>query len=69
MRAADDLDQQHGWECLRCGEEVTSANRYEVEITEVDSGSEYEFSSDIDIGATDMSGSIRSYSDSGFSDH
>lgn len=67
IRAADDLEKGHGWECLRCGEEVISADRYEVEITEVENGSDYEFSSDLD--ATDMSGSMGSYSESGFSDY
>lgn len=69
MRAADDLDKQHGWECLRCGGEITSANRYEIEITGIDSGSEYGFSSDISLGATDISGSMGSYSESGLPDH
>ncbi|KAF7776033.1 hypothetical protein Agabi119p4_4426 [Agaricus bisporus var. burnettii] len=52
MRTADDLDKQHGWECLRCGGEITSANR-----------------SDISLGATDISGSMGSYSESGLPDH
>lgn len=69
MRTADDLDQQRGWECLRCGEEVTGADRYEVEVTEPESGSDYEFSSDVDLDATDMSGSMGSYSESGLSDY
>ncbi|KAJ3573346.1 hypothetical protein NP233_g2484 [Leucocoprinus birnbaumii] len=68
MRTADDLDSEHGWECLRCLEEVTAADRYEVEVQEVESGSDYEFSSDIDLDATDMSGSMGSYSGSGISD-
>ncbi|KAF9451647.1 hypothetical protein P691DRAFT_723670 [Macrolepiota fuliginosa MF-IS2] len=69
MRTADDLDKEHGWECLRCGSEITSADRYEVEITEAESGSDYEFSSDIDFDATDLSGSMGSYSESGLSDY
>ncbi|KAF5363644.1 hypothetical protein D9756_000498 [Leucocoprinus leucothites] len=68
MKAADDLDKEHGWECLRCTEEVTSVDRYEVEVQGIESGSDYEFSSDIDIDATDMSGSMGSYSESGLSD-
>ncbi|KXN86408.1 Peroxisome biogenesis factor 2 [Leucoagaricus sp. SymC.cos] len=68
MRTANDLDKEHGWECLRCTEEVTSADRYEVEITGVGSGSDYEFSSDIELDATDMSGSIGSYTESALSD-
>jgi len=67
MRAADDLDKESGWECLRCREEVTSAERYGVDAAEAESGSDYAFSSDIDFDATDMSGSIGSYSGSGLS--
>lgn len=63
------MGEEHGWECLRCTEEVTSANRYEVEITGLESGSDYEFSSDIDLDTTDISGSMGSYSESGLSDY
>ena len=69
MRIAHDVGEEHGWECLRCTEEVTSANRYEVEITGLESGSDYEFSSDIDLDTTDISGSMGSYSESGLSDY
>jgi peroxin-2 len=69
MRTADEMDNEHGWECLRCAEEVTSADRYEVEVTELESGSDYEFSSDIDLDVTDMSRSTGSYSESGLSDN
>ncbi|KAJ7180250.1 Pex12 amino terminal region-domain-containing protein [Mycena crocata] len=69
MRAADEGQK---WECLRCGQRVESADRLVVEVgsaaSEV-SGSEYEFSSDMDV--TDMSGSLASmgsYSESGLSE-
>ncbi|KAJ3517981.1 hypothetical protein NLJ89_g156 [Agrocybe chaxingu] len=68
MRAADDAEDDLGWECLRCGEEVKEAHRYTVDITESEvSESDYEFSSDLDLG-TDLSGSMGSYSESGFSE-
>lgn len=68
MGIADDTDKEHGWECLRCTEEVTSANRYEVEITGSGSGSDYELSSEIDLDTTDISGSLGSYRESVLSD-
>lgn len=71
VRAAEGEDEDQGWECLRCGEEVRKADRYSVEVPEVDdvdvSGSEYEFSSDLDM-YTDMSGSMGSYTESALSD-
>ncbi len=69
MRTVDDLDKEHGWECLRCCEEITSAERYGVDVPEPESGSDYAFSSDLDFDATDMSGSIGSYSGSGLSNY
>uniref|UniRef100_A0A0W0EZI3 RING-type E3 ubiquitin transferase (cysteine targeting) n=1 Tax=Moniliophthora roreri TaxID=221103 RepID=A0A0W0EZI3_MONRR len=68
LRVADE-GETHAWECLRCAETVTSANRFAVEtVGSEPSGSEYEFSSDFDL--TDLSGSVGSYSysESGFSD-
>ncbi|KDR83605.1 hypothetical protein GALMADRAFT_219427 [Galerina marginata CBS 339.88] len=68
IRTADEADDEMGWECLRCGEEVKEAHRYTVEIIESElSESDYEFSSDLDI-STDLSGSMGSYSESGFSE-
>lgn len=68
MRTADESDDDQHWACLRCGEKVTEAHRYTVEISESErGGSEYEFSSDLDLG-TDLSGSIGSYSESGLSE-
>lgn len=71
MRVADEGDDDLGWECLRCGEGIKGADRYvvEVEMGSEMSGSEYEFSSDLDMDATDMSGSMESYSESGLSDN
>lgn len=67
MRTADDLDKESGWECLRCCEGVMSAERYQVDVPEAETESDYAISSDIDLDATDMSGSIGSYSGSGLS--
>jgi peroxin-2 len=68
MRTADESDDDQYWACLRCREKVTEAHRYTVEISESEKGgSEYEFSSDFDLG-TDLSGSIGSYSESGSSE-
>lgn len=68
MRTADESDDDQHWACLRCREKVTEAHRYTVEISESErGGSEYEFSSDLDLG-TDLSGSIGSYSESGLSE-
>lgn len=65
MRMVDEPDQH--WVCLRCGEKVTEAHRYTVEISESErGGSEYDFSSDLDLG-TDLSGSMGSYGESGLS--
>jgi len=68
IRTADEADDEIGWECLRCGGEVKEAHRYTVEIIGAElSESDYEFSSDLDI-STDLSGSMGSYSESGFSE-
>jgi peroxin-2 len=66
------IDGDQGWECLRCCEIVQGADRYSVEVPESDSdlnvsGSEYEFSSDLDM-YTDMSGSMGSFSESALSE-
>lgn len=68
MRSAD--EDGEGWECLRCGERVKGAERFVAEMgsERSGSGSEYEFSSDMDMDVTDMSGSMGSYSESGLSD-
>lgn len=67
LRAADEGNGT-GWECLRCGQGVKEAHRYVVEIIEGEnSESDYEFSSDLDI-STDLSGSMGSFSESGFSE-
>jgi len=63
MQVADAVEDQAGWECLRCRGYVTGAERYTVEVeagSDV-TGSDYEFSSD-------MSTSMGSYSESGWSD-
>ncbi|KAJ6515746.1 Pex12 amino terminal region-domain-containing protein [Mycena sanguinolenta] len=76
MRAADEEDGQK-WECLRCGQRVESADRLVAEVGSAGSelsGSDYDFSSDLDV--TDLSGSmvsmgsvsIGSYSESGRSE-
>jgi peroxin-2 len=73
MRTVDEADDDSGWECLRCGEQVKEAHRYIIEIIESErseserSESDYEFSSDLDM-RTDLSGSMGSYSESGFSE-
>ena len=68
MRTVDESGDDQRWACLRCGGKVTEAHRYTVEISESErGGSEYEFSSDFDLG-TDLSGSIGSYSESGLSE-
>jgi len=68
IRNADDVEGETGWECLRCGEKVQEAHRFTGDIIESErSESDYEFSSDLDIG-TDLSGSMGSYSESGFSE-
>ncbi|KAG7096796.1 hypothetical protein E1B28_004205 [Marasmius oreades] len=67
MLFANDGEDKQGWECLRCSEHVTEANRFVMETVGSEwSGSDYEFSSDLDI--TDMSGSIGTYSESGLSE-
>ncbi|EGN93005.1 hypothetical protein SERLA73DRAFT_190126 [Serpula lacrymans var. lacrymans S7.3] len=69
IRTADEGLDDLGWECLRCAENVRGADRWEAEvsISSRDSGSEgsdddYEFSSE--LGSTDISGSMGSYSGS-----
>ncbi|KAK7061936.1 Pex12 amino terminal region-domain-containing protein [Favolaschia claudopus] len=72
MRAADEEEEGRKWECLRCGQQVDNADRLTVEVGGADSelsGSDYEFSSDMDV--TDLSGSMvsmGSYSESGRSE-
>jgi hypothetical protein len=69
MHATDEGENDVGWECLRCGKRVKGAERYVVEVdTSERSGSEYEFSSDLDLDVTDNSASVGSYSESGLSD-
>ncbi|GLB33946.1 putative pex2 / Pex12 amino terminal region [Lyophyllum shimeji] len=63
MQAVDAAEDERGWTCLRCSSEVTSAERYIVEMGSDVSGSDYEFSSDISGSA-----SMGSYSESGWSD-
>lgn len=73
MRSADETQDEQGWECLRCAQIVKGSERYVVEPTagtagsEV-SGSEYDFSSDMEFDVTDISESGGSYSESGLSD-
>ncbi|KAI0921254.1 hypothetical protein AcV5_001094 [Taiwanofungus camphoratus] len=64
------------WQCLRCGEGVTGADRVEAEVdgpdyeSGVDDGEdelEFEYGSE-DMEFTDMSGSVGSYSESGLSE-
>jgi peroxin-2 len=65
MMHALDEGEDEGWECLRCGLGVREADRLVPDInveSDGGNGSEYEFSSDID--ATDMSGSVGSYTES-----
>ncbi|KAF9076798.1 Pex12 amino terminal region-domain-containing protein [Rhodocollybia butyracea] len=72
LRNAEEVQGERGWECLRCAQVVQTAERYIVDHTaggsEV-SGSEYEFSSDVDFDVTDISESVGSYSESGLSDY
>ncbi|KAF7355442.1 hypothetical protein MSAN_01461000 [Mycena sanguinolenta] len=76
MRATDEEGGQR-WECLRCGQRIDSADRLVAEVSSAGSelsGSDYDFSSDLDV--TDLSGSmvsmgsvsIGSYSESGRSE-
>lgn len=81
MRTAEDRSGvgQGGtqWECLRCSEGVANAERLEAEAEgpdyesgvddEDEDGGSYEFGSE-DMEFTDMSGSVGSYSGSGFSE-
>ena len=68
MRTADEVESNLGWECLRCGEFVKEAHRYRMESTEGElNGSEYEFSSDLDISTT-FSGSTYTFSETGLSE-
>ncbi|KAF8897671.1 Pex12 amino terminal region-domain-containing protein [Infundibulicybe gibba] len=66
IRVADDGEDQLGWECLRCGEGVKSAERHFIEEGS-EKTSDYEFSSDMELN-TDLSGSMGSYSEFGYSD-
>ncbi|KAF9008941.1 Pex12 amino terminal region-domain-containing protein [Cyathus striatus] len=62
-------DDGSSWECLRCSQPVMGASRYVAETNESEgSGSDYEFSSDMDMDVTDLSGSVGSYSESGLSE-
>jgi peroxin-2 len=65
MHTADEAESNLGWECLRCGEFVKEAHRHRMELPE--SGSEYDFSSDLDI-STNFSGSTYTFSETGFSE-
>lgn len=64
IRTADEAEDDLGWECLRCGDNVKSADRYIVDVFDSESGSDDEFRSDMDMDVTDMSGSVGSYSGS-----
>jgi peroxin-2 len=53
LQSADDASGEVGWECLRCIETVTSADRFVPELPELGndlSTSDYEFSSDFGDG-------------------
>jgi peroxin-2 len=65
MRVADEGEDGPGWECLRCGVGIKSSERYTVEMGSDLSGSDYEFSSDLDMDSTGISESMGSYSESG----
>jgi len=66
IRNAEDAEAD--WECLKCGGKVQEAHRFSAEITESEkSESDYESGSDLVID-TDLSGSMDSYSESGFSE-
>jgi peroxin-2 len=69
MHSAEEDGGGEGWECLRCREGVKWVERSVVDGggSEV-SGSEYEFSSDMDLDVTDVSESVGSYSELGLSD-
>lgn len=68
MHSAEDGGQE-GWECLRCGQGVKWVERFLVDTGGSEmSGSDYEFSSDMDLDVTDMSESAGSYSEMGLSD-
>lgn len=61
IRIADEGESDLGWECLRCTQAVKSAGRYvvEVQVGSEFSGSDYDFSSDVDsLGVTDLSASV-----------
>ncbi|KAJ8523490.1 hypothetical protein ONZ45_g126 [Pleurotus djamor] len=59
-------ETEGGWECVRCAEVVKSAERLTAPESEVETTSDYEFSSDLD--ATDMSASVGSFTGSGYSE-
>ncbi|KAJ3548468.1 hypothetical protein NMY22_g1251 [Coprinellus aureogranulatus] len=72
IQVMDGEKSDEGWECLRCAEKVKAADRYSIGVPEHPGsedleGSEYEFSSDLDM-YTDMSGSMGSYTESALSD-
>jgi len=72
MHSVEEDGGKEGWECLRCGGGVRWVERLAVDAGGASgsemSGSEYEFSSDLDLDVTDMSGSVGSYSELGLSD-
>ncbi|KAF8663453.1 hypothetical protein AX16_001023 [Volvariella volvacea WC 439] len=63
LRAADEVEEEGGWECLRCCEVVKFTERYVVDMGSDHATSDYEFSSDMDMDATDLSESVGSYSE------
>lgn len=72
MRTADDVSGSGPggtrWECLRCTEAVTSADRLEAEVADTGSdlesdGASFEYGSD-EVDYSDMSGSVGEYSES-----
>ena len=76
IRTADDASGSGSggtrWECLRCGEDVTAADRLEAEAVEEESdcGSDqlsFDYGSE-DLDFTDISGSMGEYSESGESE-
>ena len=63
MRVADD-GEDDGWQCLRCMEIVKSAERHTVQLkSDIDTRSDSEFSSDLDMDVNDISGSVEDYSE------
>jgi len=71
LRLAEEGDgDEAGWECLRCGELVTEIHRYTVEVSPESerSGSDYAFSSDLDVATSELSGSVGSFYTESMSD-